>query len=307
MVVPSNLFYCYFRFYIDDSDIESGLNQYCKEWSKISTPIGYNYKEYRIYSDNPGGLAAWCNEIGGYITINRETGFMDAAPSDAIYDSSLVMGKTKLTSDKFVLLNSVKRGLPIYLRKITAQDAGITHKIKITSGESVITHPVMYTFDSSQIETLTPYEDILDESDVDTYEYTADLPVKWLSGGVLHSIQGTVTDLDKMLDKNKNTYGQFNASTGNTWKYLVIDMQQVFTAIAVKAYNILAAQGNQSRIDVSNDLTSWVNIALLAGSEDFFYGGKNNFGEAKYVRVGSAGSGATVGKGKCRVYQILIS
>lgn len=310
MTQRSQMFYAYFRFYIDEDDIEAGLEQYCSEWEHMFE-VGYNYKEYKCFADDIGGFEHWVGDMQGYISPTREIGFMDASPGDSVYDSSLLMGKQKITETNIIYMNAVKQGIKIIFRKITAQDAGVANKIKFESGVSAISHPVMYTFDSSQMEILKPAANIIDSSDVDSYEYVVDIGVDWIphSDATVDSCDGTYTDFANMIDGGRTTYGQYNAVAGNTYKHMIIDIGKTFSAIAIHAENIDDSSANPSTsiVAVSADKITWYNLGADSGAVNgVFIRGENDNGDLRYVRLSTKGS-AVARSGKVRLYQILIS
>lgn len=239
MAQRSQMYYAYFRFYVDEATIEAGLNSYCTEWEHMFE-VGYNYKEYKCFVDNLGGFEHFVGDMRGYISQTRETGFLDGSPSDSVFDQSLLMGAERIFVDDVELLNGYAPSTRLVFRKITAEDAGVAHKIKFTCGnDQTIEHPIMYVLDSTQTEIIDQVAaGIVDTSDVDGYTMMVEAS-KQLSIGSQYSLSyGTVTDFDLAFNRSYNDFMKITTPHfDTTTAYLIIDFGATFTNISIDLYN----------------------------------------------------------------------
>lgn len=264
MVQKINLCYAYFRFFIDEDSISEGLNKYCKEWTKISG-IGYNYKEYRCYTVNPGGMDTWAGKIQGYITPDRESAFLDGAPSSSVIDQTIIMGKTRIMAENEVeMLAAYGEDALCYFRKITACDSGTSHKVSFKSGSfQKINHPVMYTLDSSVVELIkTGSDGIVDMSDVDNYEIMVDIDknCNTETPTVIEHPGVTVLNIQNMMNTDGDTCctmsGQGSSSGSD---YVIIDMLKSYNNVGIYGCNQPVGQ-TRVYIYTSTDGIDWVHI-----------------------------------------------
>ena len=274
MAQRSQMVYCYFRFYVDTSNIESGLNQFCTSWEKMFE-VGYNYIEYKCFVDNLGGLEHWVGDMQGYVSMTREVGFIDGSPSDAIFDQSLLMGSERVITDNILMLNGYKEGTKFHFRKISAQDAGIAHKVSFTCGAiQKIVHPVMYTLDHTQIEVIVQSEaGFVDNSDVDTYDVMVDASTKLLDAGTKVSHTGNLTNFENMFTGDLDDYAQLiTTCPRDEADTIIVDMGATFSCVGVIVYNQYSGDHfSDTYIDYSKESGGgWVNFGHTGDTTGIF-------------------------------------
>lgn len=239
MVQKINLYYAYFRFFIDENEIADGLTKYCKDWTMISG-IGYNYKEYKCYTHNHGGLELWAGNMQGYITQNRESAFLDGAPSENVFDQTMLMGACRLllNKDTFDLLDGFAKGAVFLFRKITSTDSGAAHEINISfGGLQTIEHPVMYTFDSTKIEKVKQVaEGHENSSTVDNFKVSVDINAEINNLDVYQNDNVIVTDHNKAFDCDINTYTLLESNIGG-YSNIVYDCGGVKNNVSTYFHN----------------------------------------------------------------------
>ena len=171
------MYYAYFRFYVSESQIEAGLEEYCTGWEHMAA-IGYNYLEYKCYVDNLGGFEHWVGDMSGYISPTRETGFTDGSPSDSMYDATLLMGQSKIDLPDLRYLHTYKPPLDIIVRKINAI-ATDNATLKYTFGSNTsLVHSFFGAYDSSKIEKFNYAGEINNLStDVTSSDLSVDLSI----------------------------------------------------------------------------------------------------------------------------------
>lgn len=309
MSQEENLVYAYFRFYADDEAIRTGLNKFCTEYS-VMQEVGYNYKEYKCFADNAGGLIEWVGSVGGYLSYTRETGFMDGSPSDGVFDQSLLMGVERSFLDDVIMLNGYNADTRFIFRKITAQDSGIAHKVKFNCGvNQKVNHPVMYTLDSSQVEILKQTSDgFTDNSDVDSYEIMVETDKALLVGSEYSLDDGTVTDFDNMFNRDADDYCSILTSGAqNTYARLILDFG-AFNNLYVKLFNHYNGATNYSntRIEGSNSpVGGWITIGYTGDNDGTFtYQSLNT--SYRYVRISVQRLGAFTA-GRSDIYVLMCS
>lgn len=288
MVQRINLYYVYYRFFLEEARISAVLTKYCKEWVKISS-VGYNYKEYKCYTNNAGGLETAVGETGGYLKIDREVGFIDGSPSDGVFDQTLIMGAKRLILDDIDILSGFRPGTGFIFRKITGKDGGIDHNISIAFGNNQkISHPVMYTIDSTQVEMVVATDvGITDSSTVDEYEMFVDVGISPNPLNLDATDHLTLTDPEHMLDCDLDTYAKLECATGDPDGRIVLASASVFTNVAIKltSYAYGTHGSAFARVYHSMDGSTWSHFGTGASGVTDTYTFTATGIEAKYVQV----------------------
>lgn len=292
-----NLFYAYFRFYVDVESIEEGLDKYCKQFTSLA-PVGYNYLEYKCYTNNPLGLEKWCGNMQGYLKTERDSGFIDGVQSDAVNDQTLLMGSFRYIGNSINALKGFPLGTRYIFRKIVAQDSGIDKKVNFSFGDSQkIIHPVMYTLDYDKMEIVKKREAITDSSTVDSYDISVDIDRKPVTGSIHSQEYLTITDYEKMYSGDSDTYTQLRCVSGDPDGELILDMESI-TDIYISLYNHYGSTGYAStRVYYSETPDNWTQFANTGSNEGRFEYSVQEI-EARYIRIlvdkfGSGNTGVT--------------
>lgn len=302
------MWYTYFKFYTDETTIKAGLDQYCTEWENMYQ-IGYNYREYKCFVDNVGGFEHWVGDLGGYMMQTRETSFVDGSPSDGVFDQTLLMGTTRVIASQVEMLAGFGLDAVCYLRKLTAKDAGAAHEVNFKIGASQkVKHPVMYTFDSSQVEMFKMTTEIIDSSDVDEYEIMVDVNRDYMTAvpTVYSNVGVTVADIGNMVDGDYSTYCRLTGAGSVAGQDIVIfDMGQECDSFGLygHAYTTGTNPYTKVKIYISNDLSGWTKVVDISAVDETYAAGKLAQ-KYRYLKFDFY-QGGTVYNYKCDVFMLI--
>lgn len=233
--------------------------------------VGYNYMEYKCFVDNIGGFEHWVGDMSGYISQTRETGFLDGAPSDGIFDSTLLMANNRLvatTNNQILKLNSLPVGAKIIIRKYIATHDS-TGKIKINfSSNDIFEHPFYFTIDENRIEIYKKTDEaITTDFSVDTFSITFDY-IGRIPNYTIYSNLNAV-DPEKIVDGDDSTFGYVDGTGDNI---VCHDEGYNMEHIKIYVYSYVGsgAGDGKSHISGSNDGVNWTDVWEMG----CIYGGK---------------------------------
>lgn len=244
-----NLYYVYFGFLSSRERAVELISKYTSEFEEI-TPIGYNYKEYKIWIKNPGGLMNEIDGYGGYIRKERESGFLDGAPNQGVIDYSVTYGAYHITTNYIKYLHLFKSPFNVFIRQLYGSDAGAAHKIEfVFSDLQKIKHYVSNMYDSDVIRVVNYEGEITDNSDVDDYEIIMDFD----SGSIINEVsvmnETNTTSAGNMYDSDDSTHGTMDVAAAATNIALWYVLPPHTTPMR-NIYSLLESNGAITTVDI---------------------------------------------------------